>query len=124
MSKHIFRYKHPILNEWLKSTTCHCYYVGRSDLFENDDHIVLKHNSHASYAGRFYDTGACKAYARLYRKSDLTPDEKGYSQNLYNGNGWLHQWDGRISKKKVLEECKEMGVIFDPNREIDNGAAD
>ena len=87
---------------------------------------MLKHNSHASYAGRFSDNGACKAYAKLYRKADLLANEPGFSRetisrNLSHGDGEMARWDGRISKSKVLDECKAMGITFDPLRTIDNG---
>ena len=104
---------HPILKNWLRGTTCHNYWVGRSVLFENADYIVLKHNSHASYAGRFSDNGACKSYAALYRKSDLEMDATGYNRHLFEGRGHLKRWEGRISKIKVLEECREIGVVFE-----------
>ena len=104
--------ENPILKKWLSGTTCHSYWIGRSVLFESDDYIVLKHNSHASYCGRFYDNTACKAYARLYRKSDFILDDLGYNQNLFSGHGEIKQWNGRISKSKVLDDCCDMGIVF------------
>ena len=105
--------KHPILRNWLKGTTCHNYWIGRSVLFENSDYIVLKHNSHASYSGRFSDSGACRSYAALYRKADLELDAAGYNQALFSGYGYLKQWEGRIVKSKVRETCRDMGILFD-----------
>lgn len=104
---------HPILAGWLRGTTCHNYWIGRSELFENADYIVLKHNSHASYSGRFSDNGACKSYAALYRKSDLEPDVTGYNRNLFNGDGYLKRWEGRIARTRVLEDCRDMGILFE-----------
>ena len=86
--------------------------MGRSVLFENDDYIVLKHNSHAGYAGRFSDNGACTAYAKLYRKSDLTKNEGNYNPNLTVGDGEIQKWSGRISKSKVKDDCLQMGIVF------------
>lgn len=104
--------KHPLLAKWLADTTCHNYWIGRSVIFENENYIVLKHNSHASYCGRFSDNGACHAYAELYRKSDLALDAAGYNQNLYTGNGQLKRWEGRIARSRVLEDCRQMGINF------------
>lgn len=104
--------RHPILAKWLQNTTCHNYWIGRSVLFENDDYIVFKHNSHASYCGRFSDNGACRAYAELYRKADLSLDASGYNEKLFTGNGSISRWEGRIARSKVLEDCRQMGVHF------------
>lgn len=104
---------HPILRNWLRATTCHNYWIGRSVLFENADYIVLKHNSHASYCGRFSDNGACRAYAELYRKSDLALDDAGYNRNLFIGDGQIMRWEGRISKSKVMADCRDMGIFFE-----------
>lgn len=108
--------EHPILAKWLRGTTCFVYWVGRSVLFENGDYIVLKHNSHAGYAGRFSDTGACRAYAELYRKADLIVDEKGWNYNLFNGTGEIARWEGRISKSQVLDDCRQMGILFNTGK--------
>jgi len=111
--------RHQILAKWLYDTTCYNYWIGRSVLFENDDYIVLKHNSHASYCGRFYDNLACRAYAELYRKADLSLDAKGYNKNLFTGNGSLARWDGRIARSRVLADCQQMHVQF-TNKEKTN----
>lgn len=103
---------HPILKDWLRGTTCHNYWIGRSVLFENEHYIVLKHNSHVSYCGRFSPSSTCKAYAALYRKADLKPDAKGWNQDLFHGSGDIKRWEGRISKTKVRDECKDLGIVF------------
>jgi hypothetical protein len=103
---------HPILAKWLRGTTCYTYWVGRSVLLENDDYIVLKHNSHASYCGRFSDNLACRAFAALYRKSDLSVDDKGYNRNLDQGVGSVKRWEGRINKSVVRDDCQQMGIVF------------
>lgn len=99
------RLNHPILNKWLAGTTCYTNWVGRSVLFENEEHIVLKHNSHASYCGRATGSSTCTAYAKLYRKVDLLTDKTGYNRNLLSGDGGILQWEGRISKPKILSDC-------------------
>lgn len=104
--------QHPILKNWLRGTTCHNYWIGRSVLFENDAFIVLKHNSHAAYAGRFSDNGACRAFAALYRKSDLILDATGLNRNLFYGYGHLLRWEGRLSKAKIVAACQEQGITF------------
>jgi hypothetical protein len=117
---HIYHYKHPILEQWLSGTTCHLYRIRRSVLFENDDYIVLKHNGHATYAGRFNPclTTTCESYAKLYRKINLVSN----SDTIKYGSNELSKWTGRIAKSKVLDDCKALGIIFDPKCEIDNGA--
>lgn len=102
----------PILDRWLSGTTCSAHWVGRSVLFENTDHIVLKHNSHASYCDRFTGTRTCRAYAELYRRADLQLDGRGRSRNLDYGEGALKRWEGRVSRKTVLADCAAMGVNF------------
>jgi hypothetical protein len=105
---------HPILAKWLSATTCDTVWVRRSVLLENGTHIVLKHNSHASNCGRFYDNTACRAYAKLYLKSTLLhTDASGGTPNLSQGSGELKRWDGRISLREVLEACRQMGVSFE-----------
>jgi hypothetical protein len=105
---------HPLLEKWLSATTCDKVWVRRSVLFENDTHIVLKHNSHASYCGRFYDNTACRALAKLYLKSTLLhTDASGGTPHLGQGSGELKRWDGRSSLREVFEECRQMGVSFE-----------
>ncbi|MBP8275567.1 MAG: hypothetical protein KAX55_01565 [Propionivibrio sp.] len=104
---------HPILKNWLKGTTCHNYWIGRSVIFENTDYIVLKHNSHTSYCGRFSGSRTCKSYVALYRKADLAMDATGYSRNLFIGVGSIKRWEGRISKGVVRDECRSMGILFE-----------
>lgn len=107
--------KHPILAKWLSGTTCYNYWIGRSVLFENPDYIVLKHNSHASYIGRFSDNAACRAYAALFRKADLVPDASGNNRNLAIGSNAMKRWEGRIAKSKLLDDCRAMGIMFEPD---------
>lgn len=112
MAKHVYRYDHPIVDKWLRGTTCHQYWIGRGVLFENADYIVLKHNSHIIYRGRFNPPGTCRAYAKLYRKADLCVEGKGCNNCLDLGAGEIVKWEGRIAKSRVLEDCKAMGIIF------------
>lgn len=100
--------KHPLLFDWLRGTTCYRPHVYREVLFENEVYIVFKHGSHPEYINRFDGSKTCRAYAALYRKTDL----KG--RTLYYGDNELRRWEGRVSKKTVLAECAQMGIVFDP----------
>lgn len=113
MVRHHVQSEHPILKRWLAGTTCFRNHVRRSVLFENQTHIVLKHNSHATYVDRMSGTRCCQAYAALYRKSDLAFDAKQSNRNLLLGYGALLHWTGRISRARILAECNEMGIDFD-----------
>lgn len=103
---------HPILSRWLWGTTCSRWVVKRSILFENDDYIVLKHNAHSEYLGRMSGSSCCQSYAKLYRKSDML-DRDNYNRKLQTGYDEMKRWDGRISKTKVRDECRDMGIIFE-----------
>jgi hypothetical protein len=100
-----------ILKAWLQGTTCNRPACKRSILFENDTHIVLKHNAHAEYCGRGSGTQNCEAYASLYCKAAFDLTYRHCRVTLY-GDGALLRWMGRISKAKVLAECKTIGVTF------------
>lgn len=102
---------HPLLARWLRGTTCFRLWIPRSVLFENTDYIILKHNSHADYCGRFYDNVACRAYAALYRKADVTEGASGASA-FELGDGALRRWEGRISRKQVRADCAALGIEF------------
>ena len=99
-----------ILKVWLSGTTCSAWRVKKSILLSNDTHIVLKHNAHSEYVGRTHlNSLNCEAYARLYLKSNFVG--KDYTRI---GDGQLHEWrGGRISVVRIVEECKEMGIIFE-----------
>lgn len=103
-----------ILKDWLKGTDCHKDRIKRSILFENNDYIVLKHNSHSCYSGQMLGSGCCYAYAELYKKAQLIlrPGEM-YNHNLYYGYGAGKRWEGRIDKSTVMNDCKVMGINFD-----------
>lgn len=113
-TKHLYpgEITNPILKKWLSGTTCFNYWIGRSALFENNEYIVLKHNSHIAYCDRFTGSGTCRAYAELYRKGDLALDSTGYNQKLFNGSGGMRRWEGRINKPQVIADCKQMGIEF------------
>lgn len=104
---------HPLLQQWLSGTECCRWHIGRSVLFENEHYIVLKHASHASYMGRFSGSATCESYAELYRKVDITPGSKQADYNLTTGRGELKVWWGRISRKRIADECRAMGIEFD-----------
>lgn len=112
MVRHFSQSEHPLLKRWLVGTTCYRGYVRRSVLFENQTHIVFKHNSHASYVDRMRGSCTCQAYAALYRKSDLALDSRQYNRNLFLGGGDLARWEGRISSARILADCKAMGIVF------------
>ena len=79
-------------------------------LFENDTHIVLKHNSHSTYVDRSIGTMNCGVYAKLYLKETFF--------TIWNieqiGYGEIMKWEGRqnVKKDKILNDCKNIGIIF------------
>lgn len=100
--------EHALLGGWLKATTCSDYRVRRSVLLENETHIVLKHNSHSAWCGRFSGHGTCGAYAHLYAKETLLTGRR----NLAYGEGALKCWEGRIALSRVRFDCEALGVNF------------
>lgn len=102
---------HPILQRWLGGSTCSNSTVRRSVLFESETHIILRHYAHASYCGRMYGSKNCEAYAALYLKADFAtarPNDRIWML----GSGHLKQWAGRLSRARVLDDCKDMGISF------------
>lgn len=98
-----------ILKSWLVSYSCHKGSTKRSVLFENATHVVLKHNAHAEYCDRVVGSKNCPAYAALYAKETLINPN---SRAMLYGEGYERRWEGRISKKYILNSCKELGVFF------------
>ena len=81
-------------------------------MFENETHIVLRHYSHAEYCGRWVGSKTCESYAKLHTKEEIA------QQRLHNGHGgifmpWVKEWRGRINPKRVLADCKDLGVEFE-----------
>ncbi len=99
---------HPILRDWLTRTTCSCYSVLRSVLFENDEHIVLKHCSHSSWTGRFSGHETCCSYGALYLKQNVKPSSRALSV----GDGAIKKWAERISLERIQADCKVIGIDF------------
>lgn len=70
-------------------------------LLENDEYIVLKHNSHYEYIDRMTGSKTCTSFALLYKKSDCTDED------LRKGTNALCRWDKMIiTKNKVKAYCK------------------
>ena len=107
------------LKAWLSLTTCAGAAVKRSVLFENDDYIVLKHNSHSSYSGRYLGSGTCGSYAVLFRKADVDANWHDFRYGSPRLAA-LKQWSGRISPSRVRAECSELGIVFP---QLDTSAA-
>lgn len=107
--------KHPILKKWLNGTTCYHYNVMREVVAENEEYIILKHGSHAAYINRFSGNSTCVSYARLFKKEDLL---KEFSHNDTMGDHPIKEWVGRISLKKVFQDCEDLGVKFSDEEKI------
>lgn len=103
---------HPLLDRWLSGTTCYRYWIARSVLFENAEYIVFKHGSYADYCGRFYDNTTCRAYAALYRKAELLTAAGQATDALLLGDGAVRRWEGRISRQRILADCRQQGIEF------------
>ncbi len=89
--------------DWLYGTTCNPICKAQV-LFENDSHIVMRHNGHSSYCGRMLGTKYCGTYASLYHKKT---DQRGI------GQGALKTWKGRINKRYILQDCMALDVYFE-----------
>lgn len=105
------------LKTWLDGTTCNRP-KRKSILFESATHIIMKHHSHSEYVDRSSGVACCGTYARLYRKADIKPAT--YRSGAVGGWGsimhdtpHLLEWTGRISLKRVIDDCRAIGVEFE-----------
>lgn len=99
-----------IRKNWLVGMTCACKRPDvREVIFANKTHIVLKHRSHSEWVDRGSGSATCTSYARLYRRNELV-------KALDDTGAWrlapIKEWTGRISPRRVREECAALGVQF------------